>query len=120
MEITLKGKGYLFGKCHGSGEEERRIPAVDLVLKGLEGWLEAGLVEMEEGKRGKLQSGKVQSLRDSLHVEAGICAHYKCVYRGGGWDNERKLERLAEWVLCSTYWRFRILFSSLWAAIGRF
>lgn len=55
MEITVKGKDYLVGKCHGA---EKRIPAVDLALKGLEGWLEAALVEMKS-YRGKVQSGRV-------------------------------------------------------------
>lgn len=32
---------------------------MDFTLKGLEGWVEAGLVEVEEGKREKVQSGKV-------------------------------------------------------------
>lgn len=51
-----EGKDYLVGKCHGA---EKRIPAVDLALKCLEGWLEAALVEMEKSYRGKVQSGRV-------------------------------------------------------------
>lgn len=55
MKIAVKGKDCLFGKCHGSSKErERRISAVDLTLIGLEGWVEAGLVEMGEGKRGEV------------------------------------------------------------------
>lgn len=49
----MKGKDYLVGKCHGV---ERRIPAVDLALKGLEGWVEAALVESYGGKG---QNGRV-------------------------------------------------------------
>lgn len=33
MEITVKGKDYVVGMCRGA---EKRIPAVDLALKGLE------------------------------------------------------------------------------------
>lgn len=33
MEMTAKGKDYLVGKCCGA---EKRIPAVNLALKGLE------------------------------------------------------------------------------------
>lgn len=32
---------------------------MDLTLKGLEGWVEAGLVEVKKGNRGKVESGKV-------------------------------------------------------------
>lgn len=40
-------------------EKRRRIPAVDLALKGLEEWREAALVETKEGSSGKVQHGKV-------------------------------------------------------------
>lgn len=40
-------------------KRERRIPAVDLALKGFEGWVEAVLVEMEEGNRGKVRSERL-------------------------------------------------------------
>lgn len=38
----------------GAVKRERRISAVDLALIGLEGWVEAGLVEVGEGKRGEV------------------------------------------------------------------
>lgn len=38
----------------GAVKRERRISAVDLGLIGLEGWVEAGLAEMGEGKRGEV------------------------------------------------------------------
>lgn len=44
---------------------------------------------MEEGKRGKVQSGKVQSLGDSLHVELSVYAHCESVCRGFGIMGEK-------------------------------
>ena len=38
----------------GAVKRERRISAVDLALIGLEGCVEAELVEMEKGKRGEV------------------------------------------------------------------
>lgn len=34
----------------GAAKRERRISAVDLALIGLEGWIEAGLVEMRRAR----------------------------------------------------------------------
>ena len=109
----MKRKDYLFRKCHGSREEGEKNSSCGL---GLEGCVEAGLVEVEEGKRGKVQSGKVHSLGDSLHVELSVYAPCEYVCRGFGIMREKA----GKAALCSTLWRFRILFSRLWAAIGRF
>lgn len=42
----------------GPEKRKQRILAVDLALKGLKGWVEAGLVELEDS-RGRVQRGKV-------------------------------------------------------------
>lgn len=55
-----EGKGFFIRKVPWEQEKrERRIPAVDLALKGFEGWVEAVLVEMEEGNRGKVRSERL-------------------------------------------------------------
>lgn len=65
----------------GTEKRKQGILAVDLALKGLEGWVEAGLVEME-GNRGKMQSGKVWRVWEIVSMWRSyvyMCSLQECV-----------------------------------------
>lgn len=83
----MKGKDCLFGKCHGSSKEEREESQLWTWPYKIEGWIEAGLVEMRRARE-RGAGGKFQSWRDSLHLESSVCSLCICV--GGIWDNERE------------------------------
>lgn len=79
---------------------KQRILAVDLALKGLEGWAEAGLAELEDN-RGKMQSGKVWGVWEIVSVWRSyvcMCSLQVCVQ---GIEVMRENDRLTEWALCS-------------------
>lgn len=59
----------------GAETRKRTILPGDLALGGLEESVAAGLVELEQGSRGR--SGRCESLGNSLHVEV-VCVQGKC------------------------------------------
>ena len=68
------------------------------------------------GQERRGAGGKFQSWGHNLHLESSVYAHCEDVCKGFGIMRE-KAGKVA---LCSTLWRFQILFDSLWVAIGRF
>lgn len=65
----------------GAEKRKQKILAVDLALKGLEGWVEAGLVEMEDN-RGEVQSGKVWRVWEIVSMWRSfvcMCSLQECV-----------------------------------------
>lgn len=88
MAIT-EGKGLLGYRAMGAEKRKRRILAVDLALKVLEGWVEPALWRWRRATEERCRLGRFGEFGKQSPCGGRVCALCGCVCRGLGIRREK-------------------------------